>query len=77
MPSSPDTAEFWITLGVALVSAGVVGLMSWLEHRPRTGLKPRLFPTTPVLLVFGFLGLLALVHLVNLYGITTGNRTVP
>ena len=69
-----DSLEFWLTLAVLAGSVFVVGFMSWLERRPRTGLTPRLFPTTPVLLVFGFLGLLALVHLANLYGIHTGRR---
>jgi hypothetical protein len=33
-----------------------------------------MIPTTPALMVFGFIALLALVHLVNLYGIKTGRR---
>lgn len=66
--------ELWITIGLFLIGAGGVGFTSWLERRPRTSLNPRLFPTTPVLLAFGFLSLLALVHLVNLYGITTGKQ---
>lgn len=66
--------EFMITLAIFLASAGVVGYVSWLERRPRKNLTPRLFPTTPVILIFGFIGLLALVHLANMYGIHTGNR---
>jgi uncharacterized iron-regulated membrane protein len=71
MVSSP---EFWITLGVFLLSAAAIGFLSWLERRPRTSLNPRLIPTTPVIIVFGFIALLALVHLANLYGIHTGRR---
>ena len=69
-----NNSEFVITLAIFLVSASVIGYMSWLERRPRNSLTPRLIPTTPVILVFGFIGLLALVHLANLYGIQTGNR---
>ena len=72
MPPNLDPTEFWLTLGAFLACAGVVGTMAWLERRPRQSLNPRLVPTTPVLLVFGFMGLLALVHLLNLYGIHTG-----
>jgi hypothetical protein len=72
MSELTNSLELWITLGLFLVSAGGVGLMAWLERRPRTSLTPRLLPTTPVLLAFAFLGLLSLVHLVNLFGITTG-----
>lgn len=65
-------SEFAITLAIFLVSAAIVGFIAWLERRPRDKLMPRLIPTTPVLLIFGFIGLLALVHLANLYGIHTG-----
>jgi len=66
--------EFLITLAVFLACAAIVGYMSVLERRPRKALETRMIPTTPVLLVFGFIGLLALVHLGNMYGISTGNR---
>ena len=75
MPPALNPIELWLTLGVFLVCAGIVGLMAWLERRPRHSFEPRLLPTTPILLVFGFLGLLALVHLLNLYGIHTGRGT--
>lgn len=67
--------EFIITLGIFLAAAAAIGVIGWLERRPRTSLTPRLIPTTPILLVFAFIGLLALVHLANMYGIHTGNRT--
>ena len=75
MPPDLDPTEFWLTLGAFLACAAIVGLMAWLELRPRYSLNPRLLPTTPILLVFGFVGLLALVHLLNLYGIHTGRGT--
>ncbi len=75
MPPDLDPTELWLTLSAFLVCATIVGLMAWLERRPRHSLNPRLLPTTPILLVFGFIGLLALVHLLNLYGIHTGRGT--
>ncbi len=69
-----DSLEFWLTLAVLAGSIFVVGFMSWLERRPRKSLTPRMIPTTPVLILFGFIALLALVHLFNLYGIHTGRR---
>ena len=69
-----DSLEFWLTLAVLAGSIFVVGFMSWLERRPRKSLTPRMIPTTPVLILFGFIALLALVHLFNLYGIHTCRR---
>ena len=57
MPPALNPLEFWLTLGVFLACAGIVGSMAWLERRPRHSFEPRLLPTTPVLLVFGFFGL--------------------
>jgi hypothetical protein len=67
-------AEFLITLAVFLASGGIVAYLSWADRRPRKSLEPRLFSGTPIVLIFGFIALLALVHLVNLGGFTTGNR---
>ena len=75
MPPDLSPLEFWLTIGIFAASAAIVALMAWLERRPRTGFEPRLLPTTPILLVFGFIGLLALVHLLNLWGIHTGRGT--
>ena len=68
-------SEFTITFAVFVVCAAIVGYVAWLERRPRKSLTPRLLPTTPVLLIFGFIGLLALVHLANMYGIHTGRAS--
>jgi hypothetical protein len=74
MPNAVQSYELWLTVAVLVVSIVVVGYLSSLERRPRTSLNPRMIPTTPALMVFGFIALLALVHLVNLYGIKTGRR---
>ena len=72
MPPGLDPTELWLTLGIFLGCSAIVTLMVWLERRPRVSLEPRMVPTTPILLVFAFIGLLALVHLLNLWGIHTG-----
>lgn len=77
MPIDLNPAELWITVAVLAVSIAVVVWMVLLERRPRQSLAPRLLPTTPIMLVFGFIGLLALVHLLNLYGIQTGRSLGP
>ncbi len=74
MPPDLTSIELWITLAVFLGSVTIVALMVWLERRPRVDFTPRLLPTTPIMMVFAFVGLLALVHLLNLYGIHTGRR---
>lgn len=74
MPPDFTSIELWITLAVFLGSVTIVALMVWLERRPRVDFTPRLLPTTPIMMVFAFVGLLALVHLLNLYGIHTGRR---
>ena len=66
--------EFLITLAVFLAAAGIVAYLSWADKRPRKSLEPRLFSGTPIVLLFGFIALLALVHLVNMGGFTTGHR---
>lgn len=70
-----SNTEFLVTLAIFLAAACAIGVIGWLERRPRTSLNPRLIPTTPVLLIVAFIGILALVHLANMYGIHTGNRT--
>lgn len=72
MPAHVLTSEFIVTFSIFALCAAGVGGLAWLEKRPRQGLQPRLLPTTPLLLVVGFVGLLALVHMVNLAGIHTG-----
>jgi len=66
--------QFWITIAVLLSSVGAIVYLSWLERRPRTTLKTRLIPTTTIMIILGFVAILALVHLANLYGIHTGRR---
>ena len=69
-----STLNFWITIAVLFISVGTIGVMTRLERKPRERLEPRMIPTTPVIIIFAFVGLLALVHLATLYGIHTGRR---
>ena len=69
-----SSLNFWITLGVLFLSGGMFAYLVRLERRPREKLEPRLIPTTPMIIIFAFVGLLALVHLANMYGIHTGRR---
>ena len=64
--------QFILTLFVLIAALAAIARMIVLERRPRNDLNPRLIPTTPVLIVSGFIAILALVHLANLAGIHTG-----
>jgi hypothetical protein len=67
-----STTELAITVSALLAGFGLVAGMILLERRPRTSLNPRLIPTTPVILLGALVAILAIVHLVNLYGVHTG-----
>jgi hypothetical protein len=60
------TFEFWVTLAVTAGGAAVVGLMAWLEKRPKTELQPRLFPTTLVMVIAALVVLMAGFHMLDL-----------
>ena len=66
--------NFWITVAILLGGGAAMAYLVRLERQPRKRLEPRLIPTTPAIIIIGFIMLLALVHLANLYGITTGRR---
>jgi hypothetical protein len=61
-----------VTTVAMLAAMAVVAGMIVLERRKRVDLQPSLIPTTPILLGSGLVAILALVHLLNLYGIHTG-----
>ena len=64
--------QFIITLVVLVAALLIIVRMVILEKRPRSDLNPRLIPTTPVMIVSGFVAMLAIIHLVNLIGLHTG-----
>jgi len=66
--------EMTITLGALAAGLAIAGLAVWAERRPRDSLDPRLIPTTPIMFVGVLMVLLALVHLMTLFGVQTGRR---
>jgi hypothetical protein len=62
------------TLAVLAAAAGVFGYGSWRAAQPADPLRPRLIPWRPLILTAGVVVILMLVHLVNLAGVTTGQR---
>jgi hypothetical protein len=72
MPATADPSEIWITLAALVFGIALAATMAVIERRPRSDLAPRLLPTTPVMFIGALVGLLALVHLLNLWGIHTG-----
>ena len=74
MPANVNPTELWITIAIMLAGFGLMGGMAWLERRPRQSFDPLPVPTTPLLLVGVLIGLLAVVHLFNLWGIHTGRQ---
>jgi hypothetical protein len=66
------TTNFIVTVLILLAALGLVARMVIVEKRPRTSINPRLIPTTPVIVIGGFIAFLALIHLINLAGVHTG-----
>jgi len=72
MPADLDPTELWLTLAALALGIGLAIAAAVLERRPRKSLNPVPVPTTPLLFIGAVVGLLALVHLLNLWGIHTG-----
>jgi amino acid transporter len=64
--------ELTITFAALALGAGLTATMVWLQRRPKQTLDASLVPTTPLLIIGAFIVLLAVVHLINLWGIHTG-----
>jgi preprotein translocase subunit Sec61beta len=68
-----------VTLAVTLIllaaSLAAAGLLTWLERRPAELGKVRLLPTTPLIFLSILVAVVMLVHLANLMGVHTGNRS--
>lgn len=67
LPIEPTITIAFLGLSLAVITAMVA-----LENRKKTEFRPSLLPTTPIMLLSGTIALLALVHLLNLYGVHTG-----
>ena len=69
--------EFFFTAALFVLAVAFAGVMSWVERRPRTGLSPRLLPTTPLLLAAILVAVLAGSHLLSMWGIQHGRFPRP
>ena len=69
-----NIVEMSLTYGGLVLGAVLVAVMAWLEKRPRKTLSPRMVPTTPLMFLGAFICLIAVIHIVNSYGIHTGRR---
>lgn len=72
MPAHLDPIEFWITIVTLVLGVALVGAMAYLERRPRKDIMPRMVPTTPLMFIGALTAILAVVHLLNGFGIHTG-----
>ncbi len=61
-----EIATTWAVFGFGVL---LVVLMCWRESRPRKSMEVSIWPTTPFLLGGAFIAILAVVHLLTLYGI--------
>lgn len=62
-----------ITLAVAIAAAGLAGLFGWLGARPPDPTRgPRMAPWRFLMVLCAAAAMLMLVHLANLFGVTTG-----
>jgi hypothetical protein len=69
-----NITEMSFTYGGLVLGIALVAIMAWVEKRPRKSLDPRLVPTTPLMFIGAFICLVAVVHIVNIFGIHTGRR---
>lgn len=67
--------DLTVTIAVFAIAGALFAFGSWRSAQPADPLKPRLIPWRPVIIISGVVGLLMLVHLVNLLGVQTGGRT--
>lgn len=72
MPSHLSATDFWMTIAAFVAGVAMVGIAGYLERHPRQDLMPRLVPTTPLMFVGALVAVLAVVHLLNGFGIKTG-----
>ncbi len=67
-----DITELSITFVCLALGIIVVGWMTLMERRPKKSFEPHLVPTTLFMFAGAFVSLIAVVHLVNLFGGHTG-----
>ncbi len=64
-----------MTITLALLALGVFATVGcgWMGARPKNYLKPRLIPWQILMLIGAVFVLVVCIHLLNLFGMTTGN----
>ena len=67
----PDV-EHVFTYAALIAGCSLVAAMVVMERQPRKSLEPRLLPTTPIMFAGALIAILALVHLMTLLGVRTG-----
>jgi hypothetical protein len=72
MFNNQNITELSITFGCLALGLAIIAGMTWMERRPPNSFEPRLVPTTPIMFAGAFVSLIAMVHLVNLFGGHTG-----
>jgi hypothetical protein len=60
------TIEFWVTMALMALGAGLGAGMVRLERKVREGFRPKLLPTTLIMLMGGIVAFMAAVHLSDL-----------
>lgn len=70
--SAPRPMQLAITLAALALGLALVAAMAFLQHQPKQKLDTSMIPSTPLMIIGAFITLLALVHLINLWGIHTG-----
>ncbi len=63
-----------ITLGLILAAIAGTVFSGWMGAKPRDYAKPRLIPWQMLMLVSAVVCLILAVHLINLFGVTTGQN---
>lgn len=72
MLAAASPMEIWITIAALVMGLALAAAMAFLERRPRPDMIPRLVPTTPLMFAGILVAILAIVHLLNGFGIHTG-----
>jgi hypothetical protein len=63
-----------ITLVLLALGVTATGACGWMGARPKDYLKPRLIPWQMLMLVCAVFVLVVCIHLLNLFGMTTGGQ---
>jgi amino acid transporter len=66
--------DFGVTVAALATAAACFAFASWRAAQPADPLRPRFLPWRTLVVVSGVVGVIMLVHFVNLLGIETGRR---